>query len=161
MKDGYEFAIEGLKLPSEMVEETIKKGKLNTVQSIVFIEDFIAKSEHLINLYNQLLYEQEAAIKTAKHEGKLSEHVLIANRYNMPKEIQSMIEVLPKQGLKLAVNAEGTAFQIVPDWALFTRDLFTVLDENESRYLSLYSSIPGYGIANLVEEQDFTILVTI
>lgn len=158
MKDGYEFAIEGLKLPSEMVEETIKKGKLNTVQSIVFIEDFIAKSEHLINLYNQLLYEQEAAIKTAKHEGKLSEHVLIANRYNMPKEIQSMIEVLPKQGLKLAVNAEGTAFQIVPDWSLFTRDLFTVLDENESRYLSLYSSIPGYGIANLLEEQDFSVL---
>ncbi|MFJ7827472.1 hypothetical protein [Psychrobacillus sp. NPDC096623] len=158
IKDGYQFAIERLKLPSEMVEETINKGKLDAGQSIGFINDFIAKSEHLINYYEYVLNEQEAVIKTAKHNGKLSEHVLIANRYNMPEEIENMIEVLPKQGLKLAVNAEGTAFQIVPDWALFTRDLFSVLDENESRYLSLYSSIPGYGIANLLEEQDFSVL---
>ena len=158
IKDGYEFAIEGLKLPSEMADETINKGKLNAVQSIGFIGDFISKSEHLINSYEYLLYEHEATIKTAEHDGKLSEHVLIANRYNMPEEIQNMIEVLPKQGLKLVVNKEGTAFQVVPDWALFTRELYTVLDENESRYLSLYNSIPGYGVANLLQEQDFSIL---
>ena len=158
IKDGYEFAIEGLKLPSEMADETINKGKLNAVQSIGFIQDFISKSEHLINFYEYLLYEHEATLKTAEHDGKLSEHVLIANRYNMPEEIQNMIEVLPKQGLKLAVNKEGTAFQIVPDWAMFTRELYTVLDENESRYLSLYNSIPDYGVANLLQEQDFSIL---
>ena len=158
IKDGYEFAIEGLKLPSEMADETINKGKLNAVQSIGFIQDFISKSEHLINFYEYLLYEHEATLKTAEHDGKLSEHVLIANRYNMPEEIQNMIEVLPKQGLKLAVNKEGTAFQIVPDWAMFTRELYTVLDENESRYLSLYNSIPDYGVANLLHEQDFSIL---
>ncbi|MCZ8540424.1 hypothetical protein [Psychrobacillus psychrodurans] len=158
IKEGYKNALEGLKLPSEMVEDTISKGKLNAVQSISFIGDFIAKTEHLINFYEYLLYEQGADIKIAEHDGRLSEHVLIANRYNMPEEIQNMIEVLPKQGLKLAVNKEGTAFQIVPDWAMFTRDLFTVLDENESRYLSLYSSIPGYGIVNLLDEQDFSVL---
>ncbi|SDN98188.1 hypothetical protein SAMN05518871_10910 [Psychrobacillus sp. OK028] len=158
IKDGYQFAMERLKLPSEMVEETINKGKLDEGQSISFIHEFIAKSEHLINFYESLLYDHDALVQSAKHDGKLSEHILIANRYNMPEEIQSMIEVLPKQGLKLTVNADGTAFQVVPDWALFTRDLFTVLDENESRYLSLYSSIPGYGIANLLEEQDFSVL---
>lgn len=158
IKDGYQSAIESLKLPSEMVEETMNKGKLDSIQSISFINDFIAKTEHLMNFYEYVLYDHEAEVQTAKHDGKLSEHVLIANRYNMPEEIQNMIEVLPKQGLKLAVNKEGTAFKVVPDWALFTRDLFTVLDENESRYLSLYSSIPGYGIANLLEEQDFAVL---
>ena len=158
MDEGFEFAIEGLKLPSEMVEETTNKGKLDAVQSIGFINDFIAKSEHLMNYYEHLLYEHEVALQTAEHKGKLSEHVLIANRYNMPEEIQNMIEVLPKQGLKLAVNNEGTTFKIVPDWTLFTRDLYSVLDENEARYLSLYSSIPGYGIANLLEEQDFSVL---
>lgn len=158
MNEGYEFAIEGIKLPSEMVEETSTKGKLDADQSILFISNYIAKSEHLINYYEQILRENKQALDIAIHDGRLSEHVLIANRYNLPEEIKSMIEVLPKQGLKLGVNVNGTSFQIVPDWALFTRDLFSVLDENEARYLSLYSSIPGYGIANLLEEQDFSVL---
>ncbi|MEK3980797.1 hypothetical protein MKY37_17345 [Psychrobacillus sp. FSL K6-2836] len=159
IKDGYERAIDGLMLPSEMVEEFKTKGKLDAIQSISFINDFVAKSEHLINIYELILRDNEQSLNIAKHDGRLSEHVLIANRYNMPEEIQNMIEVLPKQGLKLVVNADGTEFRIETDWALFTRDLFTVLDENESRYLSLYNSIPGiYGIAYLLEEQELSLL---
>lgn len=159
IKDGYERAIDGLMLPSEMVGEFKSKGKLDAIESIGFINDFVAKSEHLINIYELILLDNKQALNIAKHDGRLSEHVLIANRYNMSEEIQNMIEVLPKQGLKLVVNAEGTAFRIETDWALFTRDLFTVLDENESRYLSLYNSIPGiYGIAYLLEEQELSLL---
>ncbi|MET0960878.1 MAG: hypothetical protein ABWX58_11200, partial [Psychrobacillus psychrotolerans] len=156
MNEAYEFAIERLKLPSELVEETSQKGKLDADQSIFFISNFIVKSEHLITYYELILRNNEQALNIAIHDGRLSEHVLIANRYNMPEEIQNMIEVLPKQGLKLAVNNEGTAFQIVPDWALFTRDLFSILDENEARYLGIYDLIPVDGIATLVEEQELS-----
>jgi len=156
VKVAYDLAIEGLNLPSEMIKVAKSLGKLDSKESSYFVDDFVTKTEHLMAFYEQKLWDNEEALKIAKHEGRLSEHVLIANRYNIPEEIKSMIEVLPKQGLKLAVNVEGTKFQIKPDWALFTRDLFSVLDENEARYLGIYDLIPGYGIATLVEEQELS-----
>lgn len=156
IQEAYDLAIEGLNLPSEMIEVAKKRGKINGKESSYFVDDFVTKTEDLIFYYEQILRDNEDALKVAKHEGRLSEHVFIANRYNMPEVIQNMIEVLPKQGLKLAVNNEGTVLQIVPDWALFTRDLFSIIDENEGRYLGMYELIPGYGIATLLEEQELS-----
>ena len=159
IQEAYDLAIEGLNLPSEMIEVAKKSGKIDSKKSSYFVDDFVTKTEHLIFFYEQLLRDNEQALNIAKHDERLSEHVLIANRYNLPEEIKSMIEVLPKQGLKLGVNVDGTAFQVLPDWVLFTRDLFTVLDENESRYLALYNSIPAsYGLTKLVEERELSLL---
>ncbi|MEK5147830.1 hypothetical protein MKX53_12505 [Psychrobacillus sp. FSL K6-4615] len=156
IQEAYDLAIEGLNLPSEMIEVAKQRGKINSKESSYFVEDFVTKTENLVFYYEQILRDNEDALKVAKHEGRLSEHVLIANRYNLSKEIQSMIEVLPKEGLKLGVNLEGTEFRIIPDWALFTRDLFSILDENEARYLGMYELIPGHGIATLLEEQELS-----
>lgn len=66
IKDGYERAIDGLMLPSEMVGEFKSKGKLDAIESIGFINDFVAKSEHLINIsiygIAYLLEEQELSL---------------------------------------------------------------------------------------------------
>ncbi|MEK4084957.1 hypothetical protein [Psychrobacillus sp. FSL K6-1415] len=160
ISEAYDLAIEGLNLPSEMIEIAKKSGKVNSKESSYFVDDFVTKTEHLIFYYEEIIRNNEEVLHNiAKHDGRLSEHIMIANRYNLPKEIQSMIEVLPKEGLKLAVNVDGTKFQILPDWVLFTRDLFAVLDENEARYLALYNSIPASdGLSKLMEEKELSLL---
>ncbi|MFZ0576874.1 MAG: hypothetical protein WAM41_05130, partial [Psychrobacillus psychrotolerans] len=94
IQEAYDLAIEGLNLPSEMIEVAKQRGKINSKESSYFVEDFVTKTENLVFYYEQILRDNEDALKVAKHEGRLSEHVLIANRYNLSKEIQSMIEVL-------------------------------------------------------------------
>jgi|GEM_PF-6102199 len=152
--DAYEKAIEGLKLPSEMIEEVKKKEKMDSKESMIFVDDFIAKTEYLMAHYEQILWENEEALQIATFNDKPSAHVFISKRNEMPEELQTMVKVLPKQGLKVAVNNEETGFLIRPDLTIYYRDLVTVLNENEFSFLLLYNEIPGSnGLMTLLNEK--------
>ena len=154
IEEAYEKAIEGLKLPSEMVEDVKKKGKLSAQESIIFVDDFIAKTEYLIEYYDFQLWEHKEVLQKATVNDRPSAHVLISKKNEMPEDIQTLIKILPEQGLKVAINNEENGFLIRPAWNIFYGDIKDALTEHEFSYLALYSDMPGYdGLTTLLREQ--------
>lgn len=154
IEEAYVKAIEGLKLPSEMVKDVKKKGKLDAQESIIFVDDFIAKTEYLIEYYDFKLWEHKEVVQIATFNDKPSAHVFISKRNEMPEEIQTLIKILPEQGLKLAVNDDENGFLIRPAWNFLYGEIENALNENEFSYLSLYNDMPGYnGVRTLLREQ--------
>lgn len=136
ISDAYDKAIKGLKLPSEMIEDVKKNERLNAQDSMQFVDDFITKTNFLIAHYDKVLFKHKDEVMKAKINGKISEHRLIAMRKSMPDDVQKMLKVIPKQGLKIIVNYQNE-FQVSYDTLSYQNDISSLLDEYASNYIAL------------------------
>ncbi|QGM29437.1 hypothetical protein GI482_03060 [Bacillus sp. N3536] len=137
IEEAYHQAIQGLKLPSEMIEE-VKKGKvMNSYESMKFVDEFVTKANILITHYNHILYKDREALRSAVFDGKLNKNMLQAKREEKPKKIQTMLKVLPKQGLNIEVNQSGTEFFVLYNSLAFNQDFNEKLNDYASGYIFL------------------------
>ena len=140
IEEAYHQAIQGLKLPSEMIEEVRNADVLNADESMKFVEEFITKANFLIDHYDFILYKHRETLNSAVFQGKLNRNMLQANREEMPKEIQAMLKVLPKQGLNLEVNDSGTDFLVLYNDFVFTQDFRKKINDYAIEYIFLQNA---------------------
>lgn len=157
VEEAYQQAIQGLELPSEMIKEVKNGEMMNKKESMEFVEKLITKTNLLIYHYQYTLYNHREFLNAAVFEGKLNKNKLYADREKMPEEIQSMLKVLPKQGLNIEVNDSGTEFLISYN-ELFFNDYSEKLNYKVVSYIFLQDFILNQNPNNYSMEEAYNLI---
>ena len=137
IEERFEQAVNYLKLPSEIIEEAQKAGKLDEEKSMQFLDELNTKLDYLKNSYDELISKHHEIMSTAKYEGELNADYLYGHRSQMPEPIENALVQAPKQGVAIEVAHDKKSFVANFQMSSVIRNLEGVLAEPAVSYLEI------------------------
>ena len=138
----YEEVLDVLKIPSQMVNDATTEGMMEEEEGAIFIDELNTKIDFLITYYNSVLEKHREILNTAKMSGRLDASYLLANRSQLPDEVESLIDHSNTQGVSIRVSRDKKSYQAFFEFPNHWHTLYENVQHSSVSFLNIKPMIP-------------------
>ncbi|MBU0906477.1 MAG: sigma-70 family RNA polymerase sigma factor [Firmicutes bacterium] len=142
MDERYEEVLDVLKIPSQMINDATAEGQMSEEESAIFIDEMNTKIDYLTTYYNSVLEKHREILNTAKMGGKLDASYLLANRYDLPDEVENLINNANTQGISIRVARDKNSYQAFFEFPNHWQNLYETIQYPSISLLQMKSMVP-------------------
>ncbi|AQQ52732.1 RNA polymerase sigma factor [Planococcus lenghuensis] len=149
-----------LQLPGDMID-SVRMYPLHSDETQVFLEQIAEKTSELRFRAESILMDYQEELKQFRYEDKLSAEMLMAQRGEVPAEVEELLDSLHAQALMLQVHPNEDRFMIRRNMSELMNSNGLSLSEDNHFYLWILQQAPYYDETGLLyPEQDIEYMLT-
>ncbi len=138
----YEEVLEVLKMPSQMINDATAGKQMSEEESAIFVNELNTKIDDLTTYYNSVLEKHREILNTAKMSGRLDATYLRSNRYDLPVEVENLINNGNTQGISIRVSRDENRYEAFFEFPNHWQNLYETVGHPAISFLQIKSMIP-------------------